>query len=831
MRSLYIAIVAEEMTRDVPPEPISETRLAQFVGVITPVKSAFGAQTLGWYRHNRKEDADAAQWFKSALDWWPSTASLLNRASPVVEDYQPLTAKLAMTRENYRRTPRAYAAALNLSGKPVPDYIRTADGYAKTWEGYARSLSASNHPVEAEQIAYDWRDKSVTLRKLYIDMAVAALSAPDNGNITPERLSHFVEIIAADHTALGAQAVGWYDNGRKAWPDAINWFKSAVDWRPIEADAKADAKLFEGYITALRGDGRIDEAFALAADWRDKSPELKQLYLLSAIDVLQNPKAAPPANLLDQLSKYAEAGRSVEAGQALGWYFYGKKDYVLSLKWFQNAVNWSPAAKVDGKAIEGYVLSLRGQGKQVEAMAYAYEWRDRAENMRELYIELAADLLSKDGATVSADILTKTLAIVTADHNSKGAQALGWYNLGRKDYAAATELFKNAIAWTTDAKGDAKLGEGYARALRGAGRLEDAETVAYNWSDDSDTMRGLYIEIAGDKLAKATTSLATNDEALKRFATAVMHDSSANGAQSLGWYSYNMGQMAPAVAWFDKSLAYGASEGAAVGLALTYKKLKDTQAYLRVVETYRERFGKVAGLLQASYPASVPNVQRPANMQPPADTEAAPVPQHRPKPASAESNALGGSSGTMAAALSKKDYVTCLKIGNALTHADKLTAGDSVTMGWCLMNQGRPQESAAAFDRAMRSLTGKAHDDAAYGKSLALLQTGATGEAAQAGNQSGLDNGKRNDIGLQVLSQQIDEAYRNEQFSLALDLLNRRSAFAPETRNLTMVRGWTLLKLGNYDAARNLFRLVDQQMSTSETQNAVRIAESRVMGK
>ena len=850
MRTLYINIMVEEMTKDLPPEPVSEPRLAQYINVITPIKSALGAQALAWYRHERNEDTEGAKWFKLALDWWPTLSvgnNNGNTKAAFVEDYQPILGKLALTHENYRRTPRAYSNPATNAGKYSIEYVKTAEGIAKTWEGYALTLRATGRLAEAEQIAYDWRDKWPSLRKLYLDMAVAALTGGDTSGLTPDRMAHFTEVIESDHSLNGAQAIGWYFNGQKQWTEATNWFKHAIDWRaPNTNDPKLDLKLYEGYINALRGGGQFDEALAIATSWRDKSPEMQKLYMMTAIDSLQNPNATglASATLIDQLGKYATTGKSADGAQALGWYYYAQKDYAHALNWFQNDLTWA-GDKADGKAVEGYVLTLRASGKMAEAMNFAFDWRDRATNMRELYIELSADMLSKEGATIPADVLTKTALIVNADHNAKGAQALGWYRLARKEYPGALEFFKNAMAWSIDGKGDAKMSEGYARALRGTGRLDEAENAAYAWAEDADAMRALYIEIVAERLSRTTSPTAMNEDSLRRFAAAVTRDSSASGAQALAWYSFNVNQVSPAVAWFEKSLAYEPSEGAALGLALCYKKLRDNQSFMRVIETYRDRYGKVADLVRANYKGAQqqPLYQQQAYQQPPVYAQPAPVyaaPRPAPKvqvaarpaaPANVNAGA-GASSSALSAALSKKDNVGCLKIADNLDRAGHLTAADSANRGWCLLAMGRAQESALAFDRGIRGgLTGSARDNAAYGKSLALLRNGASGEAAAAANQSTLSPAKRNDVGMQVLDQQIRAAYANEQYAIAIDLLNRRASFAPETRDMMMTRGWALYKLGQYDGARRLFKAVDSQMSTSESQSALSTVESRLLGK
>ena len=371
------------------------------------------------------------------------------------------------------------------------------------------------------------------------------------------------------------------------------------------------------------------------------------------------------------------------------------------------------------------------------------------------------------------------------------------------------------------------------------GRYEEAETAALNFYEDNDAMRGLYIEIVAEKLSKSTSVYAASEESLRRFAAAITRDSSANGAQALAWYSFNIGQVRPAIAWFEKAMSYEPSEGSAVGLALSYKKLNDRNNYLRVIEMYRDRYSKVADLLRANY---APGQQRdfaPQQQMPMEQPYVAPRQQRAPKPVSQRAPvnfeptaSLGGSSRALSAALAKKDYGSCLKAAEALETSGRLSPADAANRGWCLLNMGRPQEAAASFDRGLQGgLNGKARDDAAYGKSMALLKNGATVEAGAAAQQGNLDPERRNQLGVEVLSQQARAAYKAGQYAQTLDILNRRSQFGQETRDLMMLRGWSTMKLGQYDAAKRIFQTVDTQMSTSETQSGLNAVNNALVGK
>ena len=100
-------------------------RLARFIAVATPLRSAAAAQALGWYRYARREYADSAIWFKYAVDWWPALPPDADRFTFVPEGYRPLLARLALKPEDYRRTPRAFSSLAHDRGQQSQRYVDT----------------------------------------------------------------------------------------------------------------------------------------------------------------------------------------------------------------------------------------------------------------------------------------------------------------------------------------------------------------------------------------------------------------------------------------------------------------------------------------------------------------------------------------------------------------------------------------------------------------------------------------------------------------------------------------------------------------------------------
>ncbi|HEY5796770.1 MAG TPA: hypothetical protein VIU82_17310 [Bosea sp. (in: a-proteobacteria)] len=171
------------------------------------------------------------------------------------------------------------------------------------------------------------------------------------------------------------------------------------------------------------------------------------------------------------------------------------------------------------------------------------------------------------------------------------AALLGWYNFGRKDYAAAKEWFGLAVKTASKPK----YVEGYILALRNAGDLDQAEELAYRHRESDVLIRKAYIEIVASDITGPTAKLLTSDRQA-RLEEIITRDKSALGAQALGWNLYNAQNFAQARAWFERSVAWAPSEEAVVGLIVAARKLNDKAVALATVNAYKQQYPAVASL-------------------------------------------------------------------------------------------------------------------------------------------------------------------------------------------------------------------------------------------
>ncbi len=939
MRDLYIDTVVSELTRDNPPEPVPHDRLARFIAVATPLRSAAAAQALGWYRFARREYADAAIWFKYAVDWWPELPPDADRFTYVPDGYRSVLARLALKPEDYRRTPRAFTSRVHDPGVASHRYETTFGGLATTWTGYALTLRAVGRSDEAEDIAFRWRDRWPTLGRLFVDLAIEALTRQNGPAVDPARLKRYAAVIEEQRDAGGAAALGWAAAARHDPAESAVWLKAAIDWRPT--DTALDAKVMAGYVDALRASGRAEEAYAAASAWADAVPELKLKLADVALDMLASAgrvtdgAAAVSPDRLAQAVTLAEADTGPRGPAALGWYHLGGKRAAAALPFFKLAVTRASAAGAPDadasalpKAVEGFALTLRALGRDADALTFAEAWSAKVPALAALPGDIVADLLGRDvgKATLPPDLVGRLTATTLRVRSVQAAAAFGWYAYERRDWSHAAEWFADGITWSPDGRGPVKLVEGYAASLHNQCRFEEAERVALSRPDEDGDgrLRTIYVDSVADRVAriKAGTALAPADAA--RLASTTMAISSGNGAQALGWYAYRSRQFATAAAWLEKALTWRATEAEAYGLALSYRRLGDAANLSRVLSLYEARFASLSAVRRSGIGGREPPVpdfgdlsrrgcvggqgaeradatgaiatQGPAVSLPHAPEGTAPMAttpsafvatavasspaddlpttfrsrpvvvaavERREEPArpvsqpapwaapraphprlttpviEAEPSAsaprveiaarnAAPQAGSAAAALAAKDYARCLSI---LERRSSHTVADRETEGWCLLGADRPAEAAEAFRAAGSHSSGQAASDSALGETLSHLRQGDAGAAADSANRAPIAAEKRRELGLQILSQQIVNAYKADRWADALELLRRRSSFAPEPRDLTMMRGWSLYHLGDYPAARGAFTEADTLLSDSDSRGGLATVQNVTTNK
>ncbi|QFR33398.1 hypothetical protein [Ancylobacter sp. TS-1] len=105
-------------------------------------------------------------------------------------------------------------------------------GGPKSAEGYVLALNFLGRSLEAEPIAYEWRNAAPENNKAYLDVVIALLTADPPPVLDEIVLSRFSPVVMRDKYVPGSQALGWYAYNTGQIVTAQSWFETALNWDP-----------------------------------------------------------------------------------------------------------------------------------------------------------------------------------------------------------------------------------------------------------------------------------------------------------------------------------------------------------------------------------------------------------------------------------------------------------------------------------------------------------------------------------------------------------------------------------------------------------------------
>ncbi len=459
------------------------------------------------------------------------------------------------------------------------------------------------------------------------------------------------------------------------------------------------------------------------------------------------------------------------------------------------------------------------------------------------------------------------LALVEKLAEEGGAEGdylmLGWYELRQENPARAEDWFGKARA----KRNDAASSQGLALALINQDRPQEAEDILYQWRNESDDVRAVYLAAVANMLALQPPPQFPA-EVLQRAVAEVAKDKDAASAQQLGWYADGFNQFETAERWFRTALEWKPDdEPSAYGLALMRWKMGD-QAGVREVQTawagYSDRIPTVGersietaalGARQRRQieigAAAEPDAPRPVRtapaaevtpvrlqpVQPPRAAEPlqrreapiqsparAPVQSpaeaaDEPPPAPRSDAAEPVRREMQAAASYTVDEPVPVRIQPRRAKGDRvrssgcrttdspegLSPAAALARGWCLMEVNRPIEAAQAFEVALRG-RGQTRSDAAYGQSLAYMRAGLTDMAAVSATKAPFNSNRSVEVTAAILASRANTAFQNKRYVETILALDERARIVPEQTDLMVLRGYAYLNLVRYGDAERIFR-------------------------
>lgn len=214
---------------------------------------------------------------------------------------------------------------------------------------------------EAERLAYDGRNAGSMIRKAYIEIVATEMTGPRATKLQPDRQARIEEVVSAEQSALGSQALGWYLYNNGQFAPARHWFERSVAWTPSEEAATGLA------VAAQRlGDRKL--VAETIAKYQDQYPTVAALAKLQAHAMTASSGSgrrnagrkgggAPSGYIKETLALY-EAGKYREAAAILdryegrmpagmkelrGWAHYNAQDYREAGKIFTEVQKKNPS--------------------------------------------------------------------------------------------------------------------------------------------------------------------------------------------------------------------------------------------------------------------------------------------------------------------------------------------------------------------------------------------------------------------------------------------------------------------------------------------------------
>ena len=140
----------------------------------------------------------------------------------------------------------------------------------------------------------------------------------------------------------------------------------------------------------------------------------------------------------------------------------------------------------------------------------------------------------------------------------------------------------------------------------------------------------------------------------------------------------------------------------------------------------------------------------------------------------------------------------------------QLSPQAAVRLGWCLMDADRPMQAAPAFAHAIEFGDARTRQEAAYGRTLALLRKTVTDEAGVSATEAPQSRQRNAELGATLLEQRALAAFRDGRFVETILHLDDRERLGPMQSDLMVLKGYAYLKAGQSEDAARIFRALER---------------------
>lgn len=237
-------------------------------------------------------------------------------------------------------------------------------------------------------------------------------------------------------------------------------------------------------------------------------------------------------------------------------------------------------------------------------------------------------------------------------------------------------------------------------------------------------------------------------------------------ARKIGWIFLASGDAQEALPWFRRGQDWAPGAESAKGLAMALAALVRTEEL---------------DALAAAHPAIV---------------------------AEARSAAIAG-------AMERGDRAAVLRLTERSSDPAEL-----LMRSWTLMQIERPTEAQLTFTQVMATMKAMPlqRDEAVYGLVRAQIAQHLFKDAFRTIERYGLPPERLDEVQAELLSQEAQVAFRQENYRRAVALLEKRRDYAQPDRSLEIQEAWARYHMGEVQTARKMFVRLDRIVSTKESE-------------
>jgi tetratricopeptide (TPR) repeat protein len=536
---------------------------------------------------------------------------------------------------------------------------------------------------------------------------------------------------------------------------------------------------------------RVDQLLTLerkGADGKSEFETVRADIVRSKIGRAAETNQTAAAADLSMLENVARTGTSADDPLVLGWYYLRQNHADQALTWFQMATSREDTAK----SAEGQVLALSALGRNQEAEQVAYPARTKSDDMLKAYRIVATALLATDPAPrLEAGVLARTADELGRAREASGAQAVGWYSYNTNQIGTAIQWFTTALGWDPN---DEPSAYGLALSYQNQKDRAGFNRILQQWGSRSQRIADLAVDPRRRRSAAPPVAIPAPKISTAQIAAPAVRDPVQTGG-----ISGSISRASDAIR-AERAAAAAAYTPSRVQFAASVPAPPQPIAPAMVRETVRETVSEPA----PRAPRAMSREDLASSML---DDFSEPVRAPREVAVTQVNQpAVRGAKGPSGCPLAR----------NPTTAANR---------GWCLMELERPMEAIEAFDVAIQTGTGQVKEDAAYGKALANLRAGLTGNAAVAATEAAQSPRRSVELSVQILTQRAIASYRDEKYAETIIALNERSRYVPEQNDLMMMRGWAYFNLRRYSDAQRIFTAVSKTGDAAGMRGLVAIGE------